>query len=167
MKIDIKNYRSCGGNETDAFSCILYLDGKKAAEVSNDGNGGMNMTRWLDRDLQRAFLAHCVTVARPIMDSWSAGLPDAKPTSDETFAMYCKSEEVIDVVVNDFLGKMAEEKQLKRLCKTKVVFRLKGDRDGEWRGFKADWTTQKDSAKARLVKDFGDQLAEIANERFS
>lgn len=167
MQIAIKNFRSCRGNESDMFSFTLYLDGKKAAEVSNDGHGGMNLTRWLDRELHRAFLAHCTTAARPIMDSWRSGDPDDALTTDEMFAVYVKSEEVIDVVLNDFLANMEEEKQLRKLCKTKVVFRLKSDKDGEWRAFKADWATQKDAAKARLAKDFGSLLGEIANERFA
>ena len=45
--------------ETVAFTGSLYINGKKAADLKNDGNGGANFAWFNDRELEKAFDAYC------------------------------------------------------------------------------------------------------------
>jgi hypothetical protein len=57
----------------------------------------------------------------------------------------------------------AQLKQLKQWCKKQTIFRLKGDEPGCWRVIKHTFVPE---VKADLQKLYGDELDEIANERF-
>lgn len=159
MQIEIKDFTNRPGNETDAFSYTLYLDGTKAANVSNDGWGGCNIYHWFEPTLRAPFIEQCTAQATPILKSW--GFDDAVVT------VYVRSGEILDVALTPIVEAIEEEKKLRKLCKTKVVFRLRDDEEGSWRGFSADWKSQEQEIRARLKKDFGDLLGEIANERFA
>jgi hypothetical protein len=170
MKIEIKSYKTCAGRDGYAFSYNLYLDGKKAAEVRNEGCGGMNTYHWFDRSLEPLFLAHCVVIGRPIWDRWSAesaSPPDTTRSPDEAFEEYCKWGEVMDMVLEEAVNKVAEDKALKKLCKGQVVWRLKSDAPGAWRTRRGDWHINPTGIEEHLKKTHGDNLVEIANKRFA
>lgn len=161
MKIEIKSYKTCAGRDGYAFSYTLYLDGVKAAEVTNEGCGGCNLYRWSDQvggrsKMKDALLAHCRIAVVPIIASWGYATPVAE-----------MHEEILDIVLEDVVGKIEEDKALKKLCKTKVVFRIEGDPEGTWRNFKGDWATKKIEFEFLLKKEFSKKLIEIANKRFA
>ena len=162
MKIDIKSYKTCAGRDGVAFSYTLILDGVKAAEVTNEGCGGCNLYRWSDQaggrsKMKDALLAHCRVAVVPIVASWGMAC-----SVDEMH-----ESQILDIVLEEVVGKIEEEKKLKKLCKTKVAFRIKGDPEGTWRTFKADWAAQKIALEFSLKKEFGAKLEEIANVRFA
>ena len=55
----IKNYKSIRGDEGDAFESALWINGKRAAYVRYDGNGGPYRWRWLS------------ATGGPVIDEWN------------------------------------------------------------------------------------------------
>jgi hypothetical protein len=164
-RLTVKNLRSCEGNEGPAYSATLYLDGRKVGHVRNDGNGGMTFVEFWkksggkvvrDVEAERAVLAY--VAEQPDVDM---GEDPGRP--GERWMMKADLEWVASQVVEDAL----EDQEYRRWCRTKVVFRLEGDRDGHWRTIKASWKKQGAEVRAHLVKKYGSRLAEILNERFA
>jgi len=144
MRLTAKNYKSCDGrNGPDAaFSCTLYIDGKRAAVVRNEGCGGCNDYDWFDRSLRQPFLDHCAALH-----------PDRK-------------FEVEDHVVACLLDALETEKQVKRLCRKSVVFRLAGDKADAYRILTVKWAGNEGRVRTYLQGKHGADLVEIVNERF-
>ena len=145
MQAQIKNYRECAGNEGPAFSCSLWIDGVKAAEVRYDGRGGPYMWRWLNDAAKATWAAY--VKAQPPMPPLHAG--------DKPLAIND------DIALEDIINADRERKQVARWCKTNVVFRLVTDEPGVYRKFKGKLTL---AVKQRMRNHYGDQLAEIMNE---
>lgn len=109
MQIEVKNYRSCRGNEGDAFSCTVYLDGKRAALVTYDGWGGEY--RWdftpSDKRMQggpmcQKFEGYAVKVRKESGD-YKEGSENA------WFYISCCR----DIVLGDVIAEMLEKRNLK------------------------------------------------------
>lgn len=51
MKVELKNVKIAShlSEETTAFTATIYLSGKKAGTVRNDGNGGCNLYLWTEQ----------------------------------------------------------------------------------------------------------------------
>jgi len=58
--VSIKSYRPAPqlSEETEAFAATIYLNGKRAGYVSNDGHGGCNRYDFADREQREAFFAY-------------------------------------------------------------------------------------------------------------
>lgn len=61
MKFELKNisYNAKLSDDSAAYSATLYIDGKKAGEVSNNGNGGCDnqyLEKWVDRAAVEAYI---------------------------------------------------------------------------------------------------------------
>jgi hypothetical protein len=142
--IEVKNYHSLNTHDGVAFTCSVYVDGKKAFLAENDGMGSENLYIVLDKEL--------FTLASEYAES----LPDVEC---EGFDFTAPSD--LDFVIGAIIDRMDEDKQLKRLCKAKTLFRLPGDKDGAWRtmDLKFDETT-----KNIILYKY--PAAEIANLRF-
>ena len=145
MKAQIKSYRECEGDEGPAFSCTLWIDGVRAAEVQYDGRGGPYRWRWLNDAAKATWTAY--VKAQPPMPPLHEG--------DEPLAIND------DIALEDVINADRERKQVARWCKANVVFRLKGDEPGVFRKIKGQFTPE---IKERLRKQYGDRLAEIVNE---
>lgn len=59
-----------------------------------------------------------------------------------------------------------EARQLRRACLTHVLYRLSEDSPGTWRSLRAPWRGAESLVRELLRQRHGDQIAEIANERF-
>ena len=147
MKAEIKSYKECAGNEGPAFSCSLWIDGVKAAEVKYDGWGGPYLWRWLNDAAKATWDAY--VKAQPPVPPMHEGEGDKPLAIDD------------DIALEDIINADRERKQIARWCRTNVVFRLKGDEPGTFHKFKGQFTP---AVKERLRKQYGDQLAEIMNE---
>jgi hypothetical protein len=55
VKVEIKNLKLAGGEETPRFEASLYIDGKKAGIVSNGGNGGCHDIWINEPELRKKF----------------------------------------------------------------------------------------------------------------
>jgi len=132
---------------TTAFTASLYIDGKKAADVKNEGRGGDNHPRFTDRELQKEFYEFCTTLPYP----------------GESFNM------TYDSFIGILLDEWIENDDWKKACRKGLVFLLKSDGivDKE-KSHMYHITKGKYSATlAQQVREkHGDNLLEIVNERF-
>lgn len=148
MKIELKNvkYAAFASEETNCFSLTIYVDGVRSGTARNDGKGGMTFIE--PHSLRERFEAFAATL--PPLDVSRLGTPG------ETMPM--DAELLIDGLFEDHLTK----RDLKRLCSTKVLFRVPGETyvKGEYCTVKAKFS---DALKAQLVAKYGPGV-EIINE---
>ena len=108
MKIEIKNVKFAEFASTDSncFTATVYIDGKKAGEVHDDGNGGgMEYNPWS--------MAH-------ILNEHAKTLPKMKMEG------YADLEMDPDLIIGDLFEKWLTEKEsratLKRKLKNNILF---------------------------------------------
>ena len=127
------------GMEGKGFNATLCRDGRPIAFVIDEGCGGCYLWRWLDKDAELPFKAHVKGM-----------LPK------ETF-------EREDMFLGRLIDAFEGEKQIRRWCKKKVVFRLKADKADTYRTLLAPYSAE---AAAFVRKKHGEALEEILNERY-
>jgi hypothetical protein len=144
MKIELKKikYMKTLSEETECFSAELWINDQKRGNVSNRGNGGPH--DFDDRKAEVELNEHGKTL--PPMQSQY--FPEGLPMDGE-------------LIVSELLAKHLEEKEYRRWCKTKTVFRLPGDKDGQWRTIKGVHP----SIVVHINKNYPE--AEILNLRFA
>jgi hypothetical protein len=150
MNITVKNYKSCRGDEGDAFSCTMYVNSKKAAYVRYDGRGGCYLYHWVDGWQGQM---------RKRVDGYIASLPKVPTTFGGKTCMLDKN---LDWVLDDIINVMLETRQLKRWCKTKTVITKPGGDDGQyitWKGLPTP------ALRAHIAAKY--PSAEIINDRFT
>jgi hypothetical protein len=148
-KFEIKSFRSQRGHEGPGFYCILWVDGVKGAEAINQGDGGRVHWSWFDQEAERKFKEYVASLPEREM-GLEFGLPSMmkKPTAD-------------DVIV-DLICELETRRAFQRKCKTKTLFRLKGDKADEYRVLKVAYSP---AIAEQVRRNYGDQLLEIINER--
>lgn len=107
MKIELKNVKHSefASHETDCFEASVYLDGKRAGMVSNDGHGGCNDYHpWQMKEQ---------------IDAYAATLP---PTVFEDIQLQPNA----DILIGDLLNAYLRLKEHKRICRNRTVFRIPG-----------------------------------------
>jgi hypothetical protein len=144
MEVTLKNVKLnvALSDETDCFSATIYIDGKRAATCGNRGNGGPNFYDFKDHTLRKSFEDYCKS------------LPYEGPYDLKMDA---------ELYISELLMKWEENHQIKKWCKKKTIFRLKGDKKDQWRTYATPY--HPDFGKKIRAKH-GDQLEEIGNERF-
>ena len=164
----VNGVKSFIGNEGYGFNANLLRDGKKVAFLIDDANGGEINVQWLDWKAPKVEVkginytgkeyTHSGTPEQAKLAKFLMNLPKTKNPYDG------KMEHVSrDVYLCELVDKFESEKQFKRWCKTKVCFRVKGDKEGSWRTLKAKFHPL---IAEKIREKFGDQLEEILNERF-
>ena len=145
MKIEIKNlsHNKRLSEETQCFACSVYVNGKKVGTAENRGHGGCTMVFFQDRELQREVETYC------------KGLP---PYQSDFGDLKMSLEFQIDLLVE----KELELREYRRWCRKKLVFRVKGDPEGEFRTLKVPYTPE---LAQRVQEKYGDKLDFILNER--
>jgi hypothetical protein len=138
MKLELKNLKihKDMSEETLCFSATLYVDGKKAANVQNNGHGGCHRYHWEDETLGARVNALAKTQPLEIQSEHLDQLIDALIVQKET------------------------RKFLARQMRKKTLFRLKGDKKGEWRTINSPYTS---AVEAFIVKKYGVDVEVIAN----
>lgn len=134
--LTVKAIKTFQGMEGGGFNANLYENGKKLGLVIDDANGGC-----FNYQIDRAKLAS--------LEAW------ARVKSGGGF-------EALDVIVSDLVADAQDMAWLRRTCKKKTVVRLKDSGPGEWIIYKAPYS---DGLAAKIRAEYGDNLAEIANER--
>jgi len=144
MKVELKNIKINKemSDETQSFSATIYIFDKRVGTVCNHGCGGPNEYNFTNNEVYKAFLKFC----------------SEQPHKCEF--------DVDDQYIDTLLEKWETEKQLKRWCKTNVVFRLKTTEADSWVTVKLRGIKYSDKVKEACEKKYGDELVEIANERF-
>jgi len=166
----VRKVKSFRGNEGLGFNAELCRDGKPVAYVMDDAGGGMYRWEWYDREAPRTkvsvgglcggehernatpeearLLAHVRTLPKEESE-WDKGM--SYPVNDEIF---------VGGLVDDY----ENDRRLRRVCKTKVLFRLEGDKEGEYRTVKAAYDER---TKAWMKATYGDAVVEVLNEKYA
>lgn len=119
MKIELKNvkYSDFASHETHCFEASVYIDGKRAGIVSNDGQGGSN--NYDSRALVEALKEHAKT------------LPKLRYEGHEF-------EQDADTLISNLLMDHLYAKDLKRALSTRVLFVNKDGILKETKAFKKE-----------------------------
>ena len=153
MRVELKNVKlhQDMSEETACFSATLWIDGKKAATVSNHGTGGCNNFHFpfSDHKVEEAFNAYCASLPPLPGTKYDDGF-EAPPLKMDA-----------DLYVSQLLEQWETRKWLKSQCRNKTLFRLKGDKAENWRIAKNKFNSD---VKAAIIKHFGDKVEEFANE---
>ena len=139
--------------ETDAFSAELWIDGKIAAYVENDGGGGSHMIRYVDR-------SHGKSAYETAFNAWTKAMPPT-PADDDFGPLEMDAE----LWIGEEMDRIAWEQQLKRRCSRNTLIRLEGDGANEYRTFKPAVKFTPEMG-VQLRAKHGAKLIEIINERF-
>jgi hypothetical protein len=147
MKIELKNVKHSefASRETDCFQASVYIDGKKAGTVENDGQGGCNhYNPWKLADTLNAY-------AKTLP-------PDVYEYQGETHTL----EQDADILIGDLLNKHLRHKREKALCRNKTLFRIPGEKykEGEWNVVPQPFS---DFLKEKIIQKYGN--VQILNEQ--
>lgn len=153
MKIELKNVKHSefASQETDCFEASVYIDGKRAGTVSNDGHGGCN--NYHPYDLAKRINAYAKTL--PKIDMSAHGL-----TGDDRFM-----EQSDETLIGDLLNAYLRTRHEKRLCAKSVLYRIPGHayEEGSYHSIKGVYSP---AIKAKLIAKYGEKL-EILNDKFA
>jgi hypothetical protein len=140
MKIELRNVTFCArlSEETNAFAAVVYIDGKKACEVSNDGHGGPD--RYSDWDVEKRINAYAKTL--PPVECFGTTL-----------------EQNADMLIGDLFNAWLVERAVKKDLKTRIVFEKL---DGTYGATKTVTQAQRDL----VAKKPEDALAKLKAKRF-
>lgn len=152
MKVELKKvkYYESMSEETSCFEADIWVNDKKLAFVCNQGQGGSNEYHPINGYSDPAWKE---------FEGWCKAQPH-KYDFDYT-------DQVIDGLFMEWIekdNKRRAKAQAKRWCKGQTVWRCKGDPEGSWAVRKIPYTKQVGDI---LRNKFGDELEEIANERFA
>ena len=146
----LKKVQSFRGHDGFGFNADLYIDGKKAATVFDDAHGGCYSYTVVDADLFRQFKVHVES------------LPDEPASWDPNI----KIKPDLDSVVYCYVNKYLDEKQFRLWCKTKICFRVAGDKHGTWSTIAGAYTPDYGVKLRAQYERNGKHIEEILNERF-
>lgn len=146
MNIVLKNIKFLETSRGVAFTASIYLDGKRVGTVENSGTGGCNNYHWKDDKAGKAITEHAESQPPLPSEHFPEGLPMD-----------------IDLFIDTLIEKQETEKQYKKWCKTKTVFRLKSTPEGECLTVARPYNP---NIKKALKQKYGAELVEIINERF-
>jgi hypothetical protein len=164
-KLTIKNLKTCRGREGIAFSCIVYVDGVKAAFASDDGNGGEMRIDWTPTRTPGKSIWESPVKDR--LEAYCKTLPPHKfPAYDGTDDL-SEMPWTIAFLIDHAIDAIETEKKLKRWCKTKVVFHVEGESDETYHTMGLLWAGNEARVRAQLAKEYGKTKVEIINERFA
>jgi len=149
VDLTVRNYKLWRGG-SGAFSCTLYVDGRRAALVMYDGKGGPFMLNWAPSDRMRCGGPLCTKV-----QAWVEALP--RVCDPQTGILKRTLDSIIDKCIAEFL----EAQQLRRWCRSKTVVRIPGDKEGTYRTW--SWLP---TSKLRKHIEARYPGAEILNDRF-
>jgi hypothetical protein len=122
MEYTIKNVKSFQGLEGHGFSCTLYRDGKKIGTVTDSAQGGM-IDFFITKEEQE------------ILDNYCKQFP---ANTDYGITTPYDGENLICKLVDDF----EYVRDVKRGCKTKVIFTVDGDGKNQYKYYKGKFTKQ-------------------------
>ena len=142
MNIELKNVKHAAfaSEETECFSATIYIDGKKAGEVSNDGHGGPDSFHpW---------------ALQTKIDAYAKTLPKADISHFYNDGEKHEMEQSAEMLIGEILNKYLETRQLKRMCANKVLFRKPNETyaDGAYHTLKSKFSP---AAKQHLVGKYG------------
>ena len=149
---EAKNIKTFMGMDVPGFNCTLYRDGKRIAEVIEDGSGGEAYFRWLI-DGEEVKL-------KELVDSFPEEPFDYPGHEGETIKY------TYDVYVEIMVNASIDERWWRRKCTGAFLFRLEGDTAEQYREIKAP-PSDHERIRGILKDKYGDKLVEVINDRFN
>jgi len=155
-KLEVKNisHYARGSEETPCYNATVYINGKKAIEVSNDGHGGCDRQHTYP-EMQRGLLEEVnkYCVAKFGQETWEHG--GKTYSTDLDLEHYCHKE------LYDWLDRKTLKKDLnaKFLCQEdKELFAYKKPKGYKEEGFKSFLNENHPKAKCLNFMSFDDAL---------
>lgn len=129
MKLELKAIQVAlfASDETYCFSANLYVDGKKAAVVGNEGHGGCNYERFDDPEVEKRVRAHFAAMPEVVQTVGSSPV--------HTFQMQPDLESWCGEQVEQFLV-LREAKKHARKAAQQIPFVEAGLGEGEYGVFR-------------------------------
>ena len=115
MNIELKNVKHSefASHETPCFQASVYIGGKRAFQVSNDGQGGCHFYHPFDQVGKTLFKQAF---------EYAQNLPKRKYEEFGGFEVNMD----LDMIINDLFGEWQENQTLKKWCKTHTVLKDDG-----------------------------------------
>ncbi len=152
--IMVRNVKTFTGHDGQGFNATLYVRGKRTADVVSLADGGEFEYTW---HLPEGKRRHFGGELERELKAYAAALPGVEcPELKRTLP------QSLDMVVEDLVNDVLEERKYRRECRTKTLFTIKGDPDHLWqvaRPYTPDLAV-------KLRAKHGDALQEIINERY-
>lgn len=164
-QFSVENVRNRRGREGIAYTATIRYNGKPFAELANDGAGGP--TRYVMPG------GGSIHTTKPIRDllAWIRATQPAfmRYGSDDPIVLDepWQRESAVELYFAWLVDRVEEDRVLRQICKTKVVFRVRGERQTDWQTMRADWKNDEAAVRERLRQIYGHHLLEIANERYT
>lgn len=148
MKIELKNvkYAAFNSQETDCFEATIYLDGKRACRVSNEGHGGPHLFESLAVQQQ--------------IDAYAKTLPEIDVSYLYSDGAHHTMAQDAELLISGLVERWLQKKQ----CANKVMYRAPGQTYGEdqWHVVKGNFTPE---IRASLVAKHGEGT-DFFNDQF-
>ena len=126
INITFKKHRSCRADEGDAWSCEFYLDGRKGGDAEYGGHGGPIDIHYVNDEM------------KALLQDYAASLPPQKCSFDDPkTGKPCMMDWNDELLLDEKREDMLQERELKRWCKTKVVFTTPDCRKGQYQQYVA------------------------------
>lgn len=149
--MEVKKFRSCRGTDGLAYSGELWVDGRRAAIVTNSGSGGETSIDWAPSSGGKY-------QGGPLYDRVKR-YADAIP-EHPSFGHMMKSD--VELVVSELFEEYEERRAIIRKCAKGVPFQAPTDAPGTWRIMTGAFTTV---TRATIVKAHGPDVR-FAHEEF-
>jgi len=166
----VKNVKSFLGREGYGFNANLYCDNKKVAFIYDDASGAGVFFEWIDSKSENVEIIRTNNNQQkvsfngsPLQADYYGYLEDQKETEDLAKCEYGISNFDDEIFANNLVNDFEELKQFKGWCRKKTVFRIKGDKSGEWRTVNNPFNIR---VKMWIEENYGNKVEEILNERF-
>ena len=142
----VKGIKSFKGMEGLGFNATLYRDGRKVAFVTDEARGGCFRYDWVDE------------AEEALLDAYVKTQPPVECDVARHWGMSMDTDLFLAILVSE----AETQTKMKRVARKQTLFRVKGDKPGEYRTLSRPYDNQ---TKAYLAKVYGDHLEEVFNEK--
>jgi len=157
----VKNIKRFRGMEGHGYNATLCRDGKKVAFVMDSGDGGEANFEWNDRTAPKVDIT--IDYFGDGRTHTYQGTPEEKLflelANSQTYTAYGHTGRKDGAIL---IEELIETDKFRKDCKTKTLFRLASDGEDTYQVYKERFDHE---VRAWLVRQYGDQLVEIINER--
>lgn len=155
MRFEIAKFKSFNGHEGLGFNATLIVDGAKGCDAIDDGNGGGVTCYWASQEVKNKVLGHIKTLPlEPLA-------PDAPQWERDMWPNGMKHD--LDSFLTKLVSDYENDKRFRRLCKAKTVYRLAGDKAGQYRVLNAPYEPTGRGYLSKLEQ----KPEEVLNEKYA
>ncbi|WP_373544048.1 hypothetical protein [Chamaesiphon sp.] len=129
MKLQLKQLKTAGGDETLRFTAQIYLDNSKIATVSNGGTGGGHQYDFFRTDNRKTLMDYIDRFKTDIdlVDPLHQKVSESLQSLQKVIPTFTQQEIDADMVVDCAIELQEQLKYFKRQCKDKTLFHLPED----------------------------------------